>query len=58
MDGIHNIVQEVVTKTIPKKKKYRMAKCLFEVALQIAKKSQRRKIYPAGCRVPGNSKER
>jgi len=47
-----------VTKTIPKKKKYRMAKCLFEVALQIAKKSQRRKIYPAGCRVPGNSKER
>ena len=56
MDGIHNIVQEVV-KTIPKKKKYRMAKCLFEVALQIAKKSQRRKIYLAECRVPGNSKE-
>ena len=58
MEGVHNIVQEVVTKIIPKKKKYRMAKCLCEVALQIAKKRQRRTIYPAECRVPGNSKER
>ena len=33
-----NIVQEVVTKTIPEKKKYKKAKWLSEEALQIAKK--------------------
>ena len=31
-----NIIQEEVTKTIPKKKKYKKAKWLFEEALQIA----------------------
>ena len=31
-----NTVQEVVTKTIPKKKKCKKAKCLSEEALQIA----------------------
>ena len=31
--GIHNIVQEVVTKTIPKKKKCKKAKWLSEEAL-------------------------
>ena len=31
-----NIVQEVVTKTIPEKKKYKKAKWLSEEALQIA----------------------
>ena len=33
-----NIVQEIGIKTIPKKKKYRKAKCLSEEALQIAEK--------------------
>ena len=35
---IHNIVQEVVIKTIPKKKKCKKAKWLSEEALQIAEK--------------------
>ena len=33
---VHNLVQEAVTKTIPKKKKCKMEKWLFEEALQIA----------------------
>ena len=39
----HDIVQEAVTKTIPKKKKCSKAKWLSEEALQIAEKRQRRK---------------
>ena len=35
---VHDIVQEVVIKTIPKKKKCKKAKCLSEEALQIAEK--------------------
>ena len=35
---IHNIVQEVVIKIIPKKKKWKKAKWLSEEALQIAEK--------------------
>ena len=35
---VHDIVQEVVIKTIPKKKKCKMAKWLSEEALQIAMK--------------------
>ena len=35
---IHNIVQEVVIKTIPKKKKCKNAKWLPEEVLQIAEK--------------------
>ena len=35
---VHNIVQEEVIKTIPKKNKGKKAKCLSEVALQIAEK--------------------
>ena len=35
---VHNIVQEVMTKTIPNKKKCKKAKCLSEEALQIAEK--------------------
>ena len=38
MDGDHDIVQEAVIKTIPKKKKYKKAKWLSEEALQIAEK--------------------
>ena len=35
---VHHIVQELVMKTIPKKKKCKRAKCLFEKALQTAEK--------------------
>ena len=37
---VHNIVQEAVIKTIPKKKKYKKAKWLSEEALQIAEKRE------------------
>ena len=40
---VHKIVQEVVTKTIPKKKKCKKAKWLSEVALQIAVKRREAK---------------
>ena len=57
-----DIVQEVVTKTIPKKKKYKKAKWLSEEALQITEKRSKRqrrkgKINPSECRVPKNSKQ-
>ena len=35
---VHNIVQEAVIKTIPKKKKCKKAKWLSEEALQVAEK--------------------
>ena len=35
---VHNIVQELMTKTIPKKKKCKEAKWLSEEALEIAEK--------------------
>ena len=49
-----DIVQEAMIKTIPKKKKCKKAKWLFEKALQIAEKRRerqrrKRKIYPSGC---------
>ena len=61
---IHDMVQEVVTKTIPKKKKCKKAKQLYEQALQIAEK--RGEVKGKGekenisneCRVPENNKER
>ena len=60
-----NIVQEAVTKIIPKKKKCKEVKLLSEKALKLAEKrreakGKRRKgkIYPSECRVPKNSKER
>ena len=37
---VHNIVQQVVTKIIPKKKKCKDAKCLSEEALQIPEKRE------------------
>ena len=40
MDGVHNIVQEAVIKTIPKKKNCKKAKWLSEEALQIAEKTR------------------
>ena len=61
---IENIVQEVVIKTIPKKKKCKKAKWLSDEALQISEKRRetkgkgKRKIYPFEWRVQKNSKER
>ena len=40
---VHNTVQEAVTKTIPKKKKFKKAKCLSEDSLQIAEKRREAK---------------
>ena len=40
---VRNIVQGVVTKTIPKKKKCKKAKWLFEEALQIAEREAKGK---------------
>ena len=61
---VHDIVQEAVIKTIPKKKKCKKAKLLSEKALQIderrreAKGKGEKERYPFECRVPKNSKER
>ena len=61
---VGNIVQEVVIKTIPKKKECKKAKWLSDEALQklAEKRSERQrrkgKIYPSECRVSKNSKER
>ena len=40
---VHDIVQEIGSKTIPKKKKFKKAKWLSEEALQIAVKRRERK---------------
>ena len=40
---VHNIVQDAVIKTIPKKKKFKKAKWLSDEALQIAKKRREAK---------------
>ena len=62
---VHDIVQEAVIKTIPKKKKCKKAKWLSEEDLQTIEKrreakGQRRKgkIYPFECGFPKHSKER
>ena len=61
---VHDIVQEVVIKIIPKKKKCKKAKWLSEEGLQIAEKKKEvkdkgeMKRYLSECRVPKNSKER
>jgi len=62
---VYNIVQEAMTKNIPKKKKFKKAKWLSEEALQIAEKrrqakgkGERERYTPTECRVPKNSKER
>ena len=53
-----NSVHDIVTKTIPKKKKCKRAKWLSEEALQIAEKKRserqgtKEKIHPSECRVP------
>ena len=59
---VHDIIQQAVIKTIPKKKKCKKAKWLSEEALQVAEKRReakgKGKIYPFECRAPKNSKER
>ena len=62
---VHYIIQEVVIKTIIKKKKCKKAKWLSEEALQIAEKrreakgkGEKGKIYPSECRLPKNSRKR
>ena len=59
---VRDIVQEAGIKNIPKKKKCKKVKWLYEEALQIAVKRREAKgegkIYPFKCRVPKNSKER
>ena len=61
---VHDIVQEAVIETIPKKNKCKKAKWLSKEALQISEKrrevkpKEKRKIYPFKYRVPKNSKER
>ena len=46
MDGVHDVVQEAVIRTIPKKKKCKKAKWLSEQALQTAVK--RREVKGKG----------
>ena len=61
---VHDIVQEAVIKTIPKKKKCKKAKWLSEEALQIAVKRREakgkgeKKRYTHLDAVPKNSKGR
>ena len=63
---ICTIVQEAVTKTVPKKKKCKKETWLSEEALQIAEKRREEqrntrkkgKIYSTEHRIPENSKER
>ena len=63
---VHDIVQQGVIKTIPKKKKFKKAKWLSEVAFQIpvkrtevkSKGGKECRVLSSECRVPKNSKER
>ena len=61
---VHDIIDELVIKTISKKKKCKKTKWLSEEALQIAvkrgeaKPKEKGKIYPFECRLPKKSKER
>ena len=61
---VHDIVQEAMIKSIPKKKKCKQAKQLSEEALKIAEKRREAKgkgekeRYPSEWRIPTNSKER
>ena len=61
---VHDIVQEVVIKTIPKEKKCKKAKWLPEEPHKSLRKGEKGnakekgKIHPSECRDPKNSKER
>ena len=45
---VHDIVQEAVIKTIPKKKKCKKARWMSEEALQIAEKIEKLKVKEKG----------
>ena len=47
-----DVVQEVVTKAIPKKEKFKKAKCLSEEALQISRKEDKQKAREKGKDIP------
>ena len=49
---VHNIVQEAVIKTVPKKKKCKKAKWLSEESLQIAEKTGEKKTKEKGKVIP------
>ena len=49
---IHNIVQEMVIKTVPKKKKCKKAKWLPEEALQIAEERRKEEAREKGKDIP------
>ena len=49
---VHNIIQEVVIKTISKEKKCKKAKQLSEEALQRAEKEQNQKAREKGKDIP------
>ena len=55
---VHDIVQEAVIKTIPRKKKCKKVEYLYEEALQIAEKRRELKDKGEMGRVPKKSKER
>ena len=61
---VDNTVLKAVTKTIPKKKKWKKAKWLSEADLKITEKTRdvkskgERERYPSQCRFSENSKER
>ena len=62
---VHDIIQEAVIKSIPKKNKYRKVKMVVLGGLTNScekKRNERQrrkeKLYPFECRVPRNSKER
>ena len=61
---VHDIEQETGLKTIPKKKKCKKAKWLYEEVLQTAvkrrdvKSKEKRNVLASESRVPKNSKER
>ena len=65
MDEVHDIIQEAVIKTIPKKKKCQKGKMVLSGGLtnsfekkRSKRQSRKGKIHPFECRVPKNSKER
>ena len=49
---VHNIVEEAVTKTIPKKKKCKKAKWLSEEALNQLRKEEKQKVKEEGVDIP------
>ena len=62
---VHDIIQEAVIKSIPKKNKYRKVKMVVLGGLTNScekKRNERQrrkeKLYPFECRVPKSSKER